>query len=64
MGSKVKYLNFRISKAVVNIFGEILHAGRVAIDMKHIKRDFSLKVWARSPVVDFGGGAQDKINFF
>ena len=24
---------------------EILHAGRAAIDMKHIKLDFSLKAW-------------------
>ena len=29
--------------AIINIFAEILHAGRAAIDMKHIKRDFSLK---------------------
>ena len=43
-GSKVKYLNFAITKAIVNIFAEILHAGRATIDMKHIKRDFSLKV--------------------
>ena len=28
------YLNFAITKAVVNIFAEILHAGRGAIDMK------------------------------
>ena len=33
--SKVKYLNFVITKAVVNIFAEILHAGRAAIFMKH-----------------------------
>ena len=36
MGSKVKYLNFAIAKAVVNIFAEILHAGSGAMDMKHI----------------------------
>ena len=45
-GSKVKYLNFAITKAIVNILAEILHAGRSAIDMKHIKRDYSLKAWA------------------
>ena len=45
-------------------FAEILHAGRVAIDMKHIKRDFRLKAWVRAPWVDLGGGAEAKINFF
>ena len=44
-GSKVKYLNFAITKAIVNIFAETLHTGRAAIDMKHIKRDFSLMAW-------------------
>ena len=29
-GSKVKYLNFAITKAIVNIFSEVLHAGRAA----------------------------------
>ena len=43
--SKVKYLNFAITEAILNIFAEILHAGRAAIDMKHIKRDYSLKAW-------------------
>ena len=38
----VKYLNFVINKAVVNIFAEILHAGRAALDMKHINGDFRL----------------------
>ena len=42
-GSKVKYLNLAITKAIINFFAEILHAGRAAIDMKHIKQDFSLK---------------------
>ena len=41
---------------IVNIFAEILHVGRAAIDMKHIKRDFSLKAWVRAPGVDFGWG--------
>ena len=44
-GPKVKYLDFAITKAIVNIFAEIFHAGRAAIDMKPIKRDFSLKAW-------------------
>ena len=55
-GSKVKYLNFAITKAIVNNLAEILHAGRAAIDMKHIKRDFSLKAWLRAPGVDLGVG--------
>ena len=57
-GSKVKHLNFAITKAVVNIFAEILHACRVAIDMKHIKQDFSLESWVQSPGVDSGGGTK------
>ena len=42
-------------------FAEILHAGRTAIDMKHIKRDFSLKAWVRVSWADLGGGAEAKI---
>ena len=30
------------------------------MDMKHIKRNFSLKAWVRAPGVDFGGGAEAK----
>ena len=45
-------------------FAEILHVGRAAIDMKHIKLDFSLKAWVRAPGVDFGGGAEAKIKLF
>ena len=45
-------------------FAEVLHAGRAAIDMKHIKRDFSLKAWVRASWVDFGGGAEAKIKLF
>ena len=63
-GLKVKYLNFAITKAIVNILAEILHAGRAAIDMKHTKQDFSLKVWVRSPGLDLGGGAEAKIKLF
>ena len=63
-GSKVKYLNFAITKAIVNIFAEILHTGRASIDMKHIKRDFSFKAWVRAFWVDLGGGAEVKIKFF
>ena len=63
-GSKVEYLNFAITKAIINNFAEILHAGRAAIDIKDIKRDFSLKVRVRAPWVDVGGGAQAKIKLF
>ena len=56
-GSKVKYLNFIF-------FAEISHVGRAAIDMKHIKRDFSLKAWIKAPGADFGGGAEAKIKLF
>ena len=45
-------------------FAEILHTGRAAIDMKHIKRDFSLKAWVRAFWVDLGCGAEVKIKFF
>ena len=63
-GSKVNYLNFAITKAIVNIFAESLHAGRAAIDMKHIKQDFSLKALVRGRWVDLGGGADAKIKLF
>ena len=32
--------------------------------MKHIKQDFSLEAWVRSPGLDLGGGAEAKIIFF
>ena len=38
--------------------------GRAIIDMKHIKRDFSLKVLIRAFKVDLGGGAEAKIKLF
>ena len=63
-GSKVKYLNFAITKAIVNIFAEMLHAGRAAIDMKHIKQDCSLKALVQVCWVDLGGGAEAKIKLF
>ena len=62
--TKVEYFNFAITKAIVNIFAEVLHAGRVAIDMKHIKRDFSLKAWVQVRWMDLGGGAEAKIKLF
>ena len=62
--SKVKYLNFAITKAITNIFAEILHTGRAAIDMKHIKRNFSLKAWVQAWLVDLGDGAEVKIKLF
>ena len=63
-GSKVKYFNNAITKAIVNIFSEILHEDRAAIYMKHIKWDFSLKAWVRVRLVDLGGGAEAKIKLF
>ena len=41
-----------------------MHAGSAAIDMKHIKWDFSLKAWVRVCWVDLGGGAETKIKPF
>ena len=58
-GSKVKYFNFAITEAVVNIFSKILHAGRGVNDIKHIKRDFSLF----NPQGGLGGGAKAKMKF-
>ena len=49
---------------MLTFLAEILHAGRVAIDMKHIKQDFSLKAWIRVCWVDLGGGAKTKIKLF
>ena len=46
------------------LFAEILHAGREAVDMKHIKRDFRFKAWVLAPGVDLGGGAKAKFFFF
>ena len=43
---------------------DVLHAGRAAIDMKHIKRDYSLKALVRAHWVDLGGGAEAKIKPF
>ena len=63
-GSKVKYLNFAVTKAIVNIFYDILHAGKAAKDSQHTKRDFSLKAWVRAPGVDSGSGARPKLFFF
>ena len=43
---------------------EILHTARAAIDVNHIKQDFSLKAWVRTCWVDLGGGAEVKIKLF
>ena len=45
-------------------FGEILHAGRAAIDRQRIKRHFVLKAWVRVCWVDLGGGAEAKMKLF
>ena len=62
-GSNVKYLNFAITKAAINTFAEILHAGIDAINMKHIKQEFSLKAWVQLPGVDLRVGPKPKLNF-
>ena len=49
VGSKVKYLNFAITKSVMNFFNEISHADRGTINMKHIKCDFRSKACVGSP---------------
>ena len=41
-----------------------MHAGRAAIIMKHVKRDFSLKAQVRAGEVDLGGEAEAKIKLF
>ena len=43
--------NFLDTRIVVNnSFTDFFHACRGRTDMTHIKRDFDLKVWVRSPV--------------
>ena len=64
-GSKVRYFDFDIIKAVVNMFAEMWQAVRGAMDMKHFTQDFSLKAWVKSPGVDLGSGTQGKtLTFF
>ena len=41
-----------------------MHDGRAKIDMKHIKRNFSLKAWVRVRWVHLRGGAEAKIKLF
>ena len=55
---------YRFSHVFLLFFAEILRTGRAAIDMKHIKRDFSLKAWVRACWLDLGGGAEVKIKLF
>ena len=62
--SNVKYLNFAITNAVVNIFAEIMHAGRGAINTKHMKQDFSLRACVQSPGVVLGVDPRPKLTFF
>ena len=64
-GSKVKYLNFATTKAIVRVFfAEIWHVDRAAIDMKYFELELSLKSWIRAPWVDLGGRARGKIKLF
>ena len=62
--SKVKYFNFAITQAIVNIFAEILHADSAAVNMKHIEWDSSIKARVRVRWVDLRGGAEAKIKIF
>ena len=48
-GVKGQMFKFAITKSVIYIFTDILHAGRGIIDLKHIKQDFSLKAWVCPP---------------
>ena len=48
----------------MNIFAKILHTGKAAIDMKHIKPDLSLKALVGACWGDLGGGAKVKIKLF
>ena len=65
-GSEVKYLkkNRNNYGSCEYFFAENLHAGRGAIDMKHIIQDFSLKAWIQSPGMDLGVGVKAKLIFF
>ena len=47
-GVKSQIIKF-CNNSFINIFIEISHADRGTIDMKHIKRDSSLKAWVRPP---------------
>ena len=63
--SKVKYLNFAITKSAVNIFNQFFfHVNRRTIDMEHniSNEGSSLKVYCLGPIpwVDFVGGAKVK----
>ena len=49
---------------VVNIFAEILYTDRGAMDIKHIKRELSLKARLWSPGWTSGVGQRQKLNFF
>ena len=52
-------------QSVFNIvLSQISHADRCTIDMKHIKREFSLKALVRSPGWTKRMGRRPKLNFF
>ena len=61
--SKVKYLNFAITKSAIDILTRSLQADRETIDMKHINHNFSLKAWP-SPLGGLWGWAEAKNQLF
>ena len=64
LGDNCQTFKFRNNLGNCQYFAEILHTGRAAIFMKHIKGDFSLNAWAQSPRVYLVGGTEAKINLF
>ena len=58
--SKFKYLNFAITKALSIFLTEILHAGRGAINMKHIKWEAKSKHFLEYGHVAYQIKANDK----
>ena len=63
-GQKSNILISQLLRQLLIFLAEILPAGRAAIDMKHIERDFSLKACVPVRWMDLGGGAEAKIKLF
>ena len=59
----MKYLNLAITKSIVNIFAEILHAVtcRGAIDMKHNQTELKFEHLGPIPYGGLKGGAETEI---
>ena len=64
VGSKVKYLNFAITKSVDNIFYQNFACRQRNKRLKHIRWDLSFKPWIRSPGRSLGVGPEAEIHFF